>query len=134
MGAEKPTVLIIGPQGDSALGISRQLLESGGIEVHVIASSTDAVDLAIAGTVDTLIYWKADDLTGPETFEAIRWGYSTAGFIYIHAENDPLKDRIIEDVRAIKLQMPFTLRNLMKAVATVSPACKLAFEGGRAPA
>jgi hypothetical protein len=134
MDAGKPTVLLVGPHGDSTLEIAQRLLETCGIEARTITQATDAVDLAVAGKADAVVYWEAADLTGPETFEAIRWGYSTAGFVYIHAASDPLKDRLIEDVRAIRLLFPYTLRALLTAVTTVSRACKTAPAGGKAPA
>lgn len=134
MGAGKPTVLIIGQPGDGMLEIMVELIRTFGAEARLCPLAEEAVDLAIAGKADVLIYKAAPDLTGPETFEAIRWGYSLAGFIYAYALGDHHKDRIIEDVRARTIAMPFTLRQIKATVEAVSPACKRAFEQGKTPA
>lgn len=134
MDAGKPTVLLVGPLDDGALRIMAQFMSGLGVHVHIHDTAEPAVDLAISGKADVLVYMSAPDLTGPEAFEAIRWGYSTAGFIYLHSASDTLKDRLIEDVRARLVRYPLGLRGIRDAVASVSPACKRAFEAGKAPA
>lgn len=134
MDAEKPTVLLIGPHGDGALEIMAQFMSGFGVEARILESAEEAVDLAISGNADVLVYMSAPELTGPEAFEAIRWGYSTAGFIYLHGASDPLKDRIIEDVRARVVRYPLSLRGIRAAIASVSPACERVLLAGKAPA
>ncbi len=134
MDAGKPTVLLIGPLDDGALGIMAQFMSTLGVDARIHDTAEVAVDLAISGKADVLVYMSAPDLTGPEAFEAIRWGYSTAGFIYLYRASDTLKDRIIEDARARAVVYPLTLRRIKEAVASVSPACERVLLTGKAPA
>lgn len=119
---ERPVALIVGPAGDALLGIMEQLLNSFGADTRICPSAEDAVDLAIDGGADLVIYSAAPDLTGPEMFDTIRWWRRETGLIYLHPAGDPLKDRIIPERHARTLQIPFTLRRLIATAREVCPA------------
>jgi hypothetical protein len=128
MDTEKPVVLLIGPRGIYGLEVMEHFLCWWGLDARICKSAQEAVEIAISGKADTLVYVKDADMTGPETFESIRWGYSTAGFVYQCHQWDPLRHRIIEDVRARVLVDPMHLKDLKNAVAAVSPASAAVFE------
>lgn len=130
MDAEKPLLLLIGPRGVYGLEVMEHFLCWWGLDARICKSAEEAVEAAISGKADALVYVKDADLTGPETFETIRWGYSTAGFVYHCNERDPHRHRIIEDVRARVLVDP-QLKDLKDAVAAVSPASAAVFEAKR---
>ncbi len=130
MAGKTPTVLVLHPE-EAVRGIVCQLLDSCGLKTVECFHGEEAVELALIGQTDAILFAGAPDMKASLLVEQIRYGGAITGIICCLPSSDPEHDRIDQDARTRILQMPFTLKQTMNAVAAVSPACRRAIEAKR---
>lgn len=118
----KPTVLVVHSE-KAVREILVSLLQSFGLNAQAGFHGEEAAELALLGKVQAIVFVDAPDMKASLLVEQIRYGGALTGIICGRRYGDPESDRITQDSRTRVLHIPFSLRQAIKAVSAVSPAC-----------